>query len=431
MAASSRMLLRDVLAALDALTIEQTKELVIRFGVEFKTVQDIENEHKGSSRKILTIQAWLDQDPQASWGKLVSGLQDIKMNRLALQVASQHCLQSPGAASPSTDGHQQATVWSVVTPAPVTPADSSPSTDPNQPTSPPPSDRCQPVALRSVADVKSAILHLKKTFSKLISRTRSEMCARESQEREFLDEFRDYLLVLPVAKKAAHVKFFRENEDDILEARNIRKLFAILSRYWSFRNYEILQEIITWFNVPPLQQSMQNYYRMLMKFEMLTPVDVYISAVPEETDEEMKTAFTRMVLRIEKPASECTLYDLRKLNESIITNSGLSSHSVYLSGVANKCVEVVVRFPPSVVGWVLAALTPHFMTTHHLSEVTVDGSQLTLLQDHRHLVCRRVLSVRAFYLGGGFVTKHQTICWTLIESWFCSWVTEIFSFSTE
>ncbi|CAI8048738.1 hypothetical protein GBAR_LOCUS26862 [Geodia barretti] len=88
-----------------------------------------------------------------------------------------------------------------------------------------------------------------------------------------------------------------------------------------------------------------------------------------------------MVLRIEKPASECTLYDLRKLNESIITNSGLSSHSVYISGVANKCVEVVVRFTPSVVGWVLAALTPHFMTTHHLSEVTVDGSQLSLLHD--------------------------------------------------
>ncbi|CAI8027215.1 hypothetical protein GBAR_LOCUS15577, partial [Geodia barretti] len=149
MAASSRMSLSDVVAALDALTIEQTKELAVRFGVELKTVQDIENEYKGSSRKILTIQAWLDQDTQASWGKLVSGLQNIKMNSLAKQVASQHCLQSPGAASPSTDGHQPATVRSVATPAPLTPAAPSPpppSTDPNQPTSPPPSDRYQPVA---------------------------------------------------------------------------------------------------------------------------------------------------------------------------------------------------------------------------------------------------------------------------------------------
>ena len=387
MAASSRLKLSDIVAALDSLTIEQTKELVVRFGVEFKTVRDIEHEHKGSSsRKLHSIQAWLDQDTQASWEKLVSGLQQMKMNNIARQVAEQHCLQSLGA--PTADGGGWARVQSY---PPLTPPPSSspPSTDPNQPPLPPPSDRCQPVALRSVADVKSAILHLKKTFSKLVSRTRSEMCSRESQDQEFLDEFRDYLLFLPVAKKAAHVKFFRDNEDDILEAKNIRKLFAILGRYLSFRNYEIMQEIVTWFNIAPLVQSMHEYCRMLIEFEMSTSVDIYIVAVPEETDEETKNAFSQMVLRIEKPASECTLYDLRKLNEAIVTNSGLSSHSVYISGVANKCVEVVVRFPSSAAGWVLAALTPHFMTTHHLTEVTLDGSPLPpLLEDTReNLVC--------------------------------------------
>ena len=387
MAASSRLKLSDIVAALDSLTIEQTKELVVRFGVEFKTVQDIEHEHKGSSRKLHSIQTWLDQDTQASWEKLVSGLQQMKMNNLATQVVEQHCLQSPPGAA-TVDGGGWARVQSC---PPLTPPPSSSplSTDPNQPPFPPPSDRCQPVALRSVADVKSAILHLKKTFSKLVSHTRSEMCSRESQDQDFLDEFRDHLLFLPVAKKAAHVKFFRDNEDDILEAKNIRKLFAILGRYLSFRNYEILQEIVTWFNVAPLVKSMQVYCRMLIKFEMSTSVDIYIVAVPEETDEETKNAFSQMVLRIEKPASECTLYDLRKLNEAIVTNSGLSSHSVYISGVANKCVEVEVRFPSSAAGWVLAALTPHFMTTHHLTEVTLDGSPLPpLLEDTReNLVC--------------------------------------------
>ena len=390
MAASCRLLLSDVITALDSLTIEQTKELVVRFGVELKTVQDIENEHKGSSRKIHNIQAWLDQDTQASWEKLVSGLQQIKMNNLARQVATQHCPQSAVAASPSTDPHQPATVQSVATPAPLTPAASSSpaSTDHNQPTIPPPSDCCQPVALRSVADVKSAILHLKERFSNIASRTRSEMCARESQDHDFLDRFRDHLLLLPVAKKAAHVKFFRENEDDILEARNIRKLFAILSRYLSFRNYEILQEIIVWFHVAPLQQSMQEYCRMLMKFEISTTVNVYISAVPEEADDELKQAFTQMVLRVEKPASECTLYDLRKLNEAIMTKSGLCSHSVYIGGVANKCVEVVVSFPSTALGWVLSAMTPEFQSSYHLTEVTVDGRKLTVYETHQHdLVC--------------------------------------------
>ena len=377
-----------MVAALDSLTIEQTKELVVRFGVEFKTVQDIEHEHKGSSsRKLHSIQTWLDQDTQASWEKLVSGLQQMKMNNVATQVAEQHCVQSPAAAT--VDGGGWARVQSCPPLTPPPSSSSPPSTDPNQPPIPPPSHRCQPVALRSVADVKSAILHLKKTFSKLVSHTRSEMCSRESQDQEFLDEFRDHLLLLPVARKAAHVKFFRDNEDDILEAKNIRKLFAILSRYLSFRNYEVLQEIVSWFNVPTLVQRMQEYCRTLIDFEISTTVDVYVTAVPEEAGDELQKAFSQMVLRIEKPASECTLYDLRKLNEAIVTNSGLSSHSVYISGVANKCVEVVVRFPSSAAGWVLAALTLHFMTTHHLTEVTLDGSPLPpLLEDTReNLVC--------------------------------------------
>ena len=101
MAASSRLKLSDIVAALDSLTIEQTKELIVRFGVEFKTVQDIEHKHKGSSsRKLHNIQTWLDQDTQASWEKLVSGLQQMK--NLAKQVAEQHCLHSPRAASPSS-----------------------------------------------------------------------------------------------------------------------------------------------------------------------------------------------------------------------------------------------------------------------------------------------------------------------------------------
>ena len=455
MAASSRMLLKDVVAALDALTIEQTKELVVRFGVELKTVQDIENEHKGSSRKILTIQAWLDQDTQASWGKLVSGLQHIKMNSLAKQVASQHCLQSPGAASPSTDGHQPATVRSVATPAPLTPAAPSPpppSTDPNQPTSPPPSDRYQPVAPPATAPatgseespipsssttsslspvpppptphnpstssfwspekVKATIQELEAKFLDLNTDAEEEICEKEARDKKFLRKFRKYLQLLPAAKKAPHVKFFRECEQEILGAKDAQAILAILCRYIDYRNYEILRDIVLKFCGPPLQTSMQDYCKMLEVFETSTTVDVYISTVPDEVTEDQKKAFSEMKVKIDKPASQCTLHDVRKLNEAIIANSGLCPHSVYISGVANKCVEVVVRFPPSVVGWVLAALTPHFMTSHRLSEVTVDGKQLFLLQDLRYnLVCRCVLT-----LEGGFVMKYQTIRWTLIES---------------
>ena len=256
-------------------------------------------------------------------------------------------------------------------------------TAPDQPTIPPSNDRSQPVALNTVSGVKTAILRLETKFSELASQARAHMCDKESQSRTFLDKFRDHLLLLPVTKKAPHVKFFRENEDDILEARNIRKLFAILSRYMTFRNYEILREIIAWLDVSLLHQSMQDYSRMLLEFELSTTVDVYISAVPEEVTEEQKKAFSEMVLRINKPASQCTLHDVRKLNEALIASSGVCPHSVYISGLANKCVEVVVGFPSTAVGWMLGAMTPDFMTRHQLTEVAVDDRQLTVVQGER------------------------------------------------
>ena len=67
MAVPAKLKLLDVVTALEPLTNEQTKNLVIHLGVELKTTVDIETDYRGSSRKLHSIQAWLDQDTEASW----------------------------------------------------------------------------------------------------------------------------------------------------------------------------------------------------------------------------------------------------------------------------------------------------------------------------------------------------------------------------
>ena len=84
MAVPAKLKLLDVVTALEPLTNEQTKNLIIHLGVELKTTVDIETDYRGSSRKLHSIQAWLDQDTEASWEKIVSGLE---LNVLARQVA--------------------------------------------------------------------------------------------------------------------------------------------------------------------------------------------------------------------------------------------------------------------------------------------------------------------------------------------------------
>ena len=409
MAASTGLPLADVVKALETLSIEETIQLIIRFRVPLNVVIDIETEYKtSSSRKTHTIQAWLNRDTEASWGKIVSGLNDLGMIVLAREIATQHGLSvAPASVDVNKSSHQMTQPTVVPSSAPTsgsaagelcpltplaTPSSPTPSMVPSgTPTSGSAAGELCPVATPSspspstdrVSQVRDDIERFVDWFSDLMFEAQSELCLRESVDPSFLTKFRDRLLGLPVARNALHTKFFRESEDEFLDAKNVRKVFAILKRYCSYRNYEILQHIVKKFCEAALQKKMQEYCQALEMFEKTTPVDIYLAAMPDEVDDELKNAFSKLAVRIDKPASECTLYDIRKLNEAIIQGSSLCSHSVYISSVADKCVQVVVAFPSSAVGWVLSAMTPAFMHTHLLSEVAVDGRQLTIIEADR------------------------------------------------
>ena len=95
-----------------------------------------------------------------------------------------------------------------------------------------------------------------------------------------------------------------------------------------------------------------------------------------------------MSVKISKPTSKCTLHDIRKLKEDLAEKAFLQSHSIYIDTIAVGSVVVVLRFPPNCKGWVLSALTPAFLHTHYLTEVSVDGEQLNIEQeDKEKLVC--------------------------------------------
>ena len=239
----------------------------------------------------------------------------------------------------------------------------------------PPSHQLSTPSFWSLEKVEATIEELAKMFGILHAKAGKELSKNE-QDKEFLDEFRSRLLLLPVRKATLHVKFFTANEDEILAAKDTRKILAILCRFVDYRNYEILYYVIITFCCPILKESMKDYCKSLEEFEASTTVEVYLSAVPKEVDEELMNGFSEMVVKIDKPSSQCTLLEVRNLNRKIIEKSTLCSHSVYIGAVSRNCVVVRLRFPSSAVGWVLAAITPDFMTSHRITDVTLDGRQL-------------------------------------------------------
>ena len=241
MAASHEMSPTELATDLQTLTPDEAKELFFYLKVPLHSLNSIPANQSGNMAKISYIQLWYDSDLEASWDRIVEGLERIGKKTLADRLAFQYCgriptsaavnltpdLPSSPATAPEASGPQTSG---------SSPSDPSlgPVARPSSPSSP--SDR--------VSQVRAEIDRLSDTFSDLMSDTRDEMCVRESVDPFFLKKFRDRLLDLPVANKAPHTKFFDEKLDDFLRAKDMEKIFAILRRYCNYRNYAVLREVV-------------------------------------------------------------------------------------------------------------------------------------------------------------------------------------------
>ena len=383
MAASSGVSPTELATALQTLTPDEAKELFFYLKVPLHSLNSIPANQSGNMAKISYIQLWYDSDLEASWDRIVEGLEQIGKKTLADRLASQYCGRIPTSAAVNLTPDlpsSPATAPEASNPqtSGSSPSDPSlgPVVHPSFPSSP--SDR--------VSQVRAEIDRLSDTFSDLMSDTRDEMCMRESIDPMFLKKFRDRLLDLPVAKKAPHTKFFRESEDDFLTAKNMEKIFAILRRYCNYNNCEILQEVIRKFCEAVLQRRMQEYCESLEKFEKATFIDVYLKAISAGVV--LSEEFTKMTVKINKPTSECTLHEVRKLKETIAERASLQSYSVYVGDISESSVQLELGFPASCVGWILGVFTPDFLATHLLSDVVLGQQHLSILDwPQEKLVC--------------------------------------------
>ena len=395
MAASTEPSTLDVVTAIQRLSVEKTRELVFRLGVQDYVLDNIDIQYGGTTRNIKYVEAWLDRDTDASWGKLVSGLRGIGMNVLAKEVESTYISKDEEAAVPTTSSTPLILATpppqlSVDTPAQLEAAPLPPTVTTTTETAKPLVPALNPaqspaVNMERVAQVRAEIESFEEEFSNLKSDTREFLSDKESQNPKFLARFRDHLLDLPVSKRAVHGRFFDQKEKEILNAENIEKIFAVLRPYCNYSNYDIILHLVNKFCDAVLKKRMLGYRDSFQSFEIDTTIDIFLAAI--SACPEMCEAFSRMATKINKPGNECTLHDVRQVKEAIAKAASLHSYSVYIESVAESSVLVVLRIPLSCVVWVGMAMTPDFMQAHHLTDVSINGEEIMLYQSREYLVC--------------------------------------------
>ena len=260
--ASSEINPRDVVDALETLTHDQTKELFFHLGVDLHVMSNLASDYKGNMCRIHIVQTWFDKGVEVNWNAIIAGLKKIKMNALADSVASQHNVECTDTVTsdltnppvpPQATGVTQSTITTtsvasdenqpltaVVSSASQVTVTKSVPVHPVIPVAPTtvstesgPSGPLVPYQVTGSTDsTQKEIKYLQDTFTDVISDTQLELSDKESQDRTFFTKFRAYLMFLPASNKAIHVKFFRDSENDFMEAKNTLRLFAILSHLW-------------------------------------------------------------------------------------------------------------------------------------------------------------------------------------------------------
>ena len=236
-----------------------------------------------------------------------------------------------------------------------------------------------------MTEVRESIDQFEEEFFEIQYDTEESLSEKACREPKFFGKFRAYLHNLPPSKRAVHTQFFSKHLDIIINAENINKIFAILRSYCNYSNYELILHLVRKFCEAALKQRMLAYRESFQSFEIATTVDVYlcaISAFPELG--KICEGFVRMAVIINKPPSECTLYEIRQLNEQIAKNSTSAPVSIYTASITTNCVRVVLGIHPDCVECVVMTMTPDFQQTHHLTEVSIDGRDITLCRVRTH-----------------------------------------------
>ena len=425
--------LKDVMMDLKSLTVAQTKNLALHLGVPFNVLEDIDRnaQFDPDGKKTHFVKQWLEIDKNASWKKIVTELKNLNMIALAETIESehlQHCevqfvprtsaspapyttsLQLVTSDSPvvfsaphmqpitsvqySAHPTQPATTLSYTVPStfkmhPVTSASLVPYNVSSMQTVTPTSFEIPPVNKESVAQVKARIEYFEDEFSNLKCDTEKALSLRETNEPEFFDRFHGRIRALPVSMQPVHCFFYKENENDIINARTVIKIFAILDRYCNYFNYDIIFFIIRKYCDAVLKQRMAEYENAFQTFEKATTIDVYLSAITSHPNSEICKEFIKMAVKIKNPPFACTLYEIRQLKQLIAEKAAVSLYSIYTANIATSSVRVELHIHPACVKMVLAAMTTDFMHKHNVSLI---GKYIIMFKqdDNNHTIMQNI-----------------------------------------
>ena len=180
------------------------------------------------------------------------------------------------------------------------------------------------------------------------------------------------------ATKANYEKTFADIIPEIIECDSMSKLFLILSNYWSWINYDLLQDIVDEVGNDSDRANIEKY-----KSDTLDPfLERSLSEIPVSAYGRFRIKkFEKLVFKIGTDMESHSASSARRIKEKIALHFGLEYRSILLGRIEEGCLQITFLIPQIVID-TMFPLTQELRST--LSVIELEGKRIESIATSDH-----------------------------------------------
>ena len=163
----------------------------------------------------------------------------------------------------------------------------------------------------------------------------------------------------------------RASQNEISNATSVERVFRVLSGYWNYFNYSLLEYVIQEFGSEDLKMKLNSYLVELLQFEKTTKVKDFIQAC--SNDLKMPPGSSVIVAEMKAKWEDYTLDHVRELSHELIRTVRLARFTLFFPGGTIGSIILMWAVPSSVVHLLAEAMDESFLQKLEIERITIDG----------------------------------------------------------
>ena len=179
----------------------------------------------------------------------------------------------------------------------------------------------------------SNIKSIQKKFADLLTSTRKSLKEQQVDLLDLVAHLMGFSLFSAVLVKQEAL--LADRCRDLENADSIDRIFVILSPFWSFLDYEILEAIIDEFGTDNDHSNLRQYVKDLKK--ALSQVEPGTLTIKEDT-------YIKLYVKLDTDVNEA-LRRYRDIKATIARIFGVEVYALQLCSVEDGCIELIFRYP--------------------------------------------------------------------------------------